>query len=652
MASPYRLSFQGTGQDRVDFGSALNAYSTMTINAWFKPTTPSATNKVILSNGGGINNGFEIRQSSSPGKIELVVGNVDSISGYQGILQAQSPVGYWKLDELSGTTAADSSGNNHPGTYTGVTLNQSGPIPSSNQAVSFPGPTSYVTVLDNSSIDITNTGLSISLWVYPTSNTNYQGMVAKGNGTGGGYPYLFALNSGTLNPSLYMTGINGTWANSMTTPLTLNAWNHVTVTYDGVSSLKYYLNGSPAGSYTVGAGPILNTNRPLEIGTMIDNGYPFHGKLDEVAIFNRELTSTDVSSIYNSSLVCVTNRAITSSNWNHLSAVFDSATKIAKLYVNTTLECSTRFPTDISSAATNLTMGARADGSNAWTGEISDWNVYQSTSVTPIQDMYTKTVGKYYSFPQISSSGLALYVDAMRANGVTFPGVGCGLTSWLDLSSNSFLGNFVNFSICNSTQGWLGSGPADPYRLDFVGTTAPANYVRYAHNAALNATTGITIFSIVKVGSNNSGYRGLIGKGTGTPNYGYLLTLPPGDNKMSLYLHNDVGTSPNATWANISSTTIPTGVWSMIAATWDSSDQKLNYYLNGKLDGFYTTPANTSIGTNAQPLNIGNILDVTASYPFDGSVAMLALYQRALSLSEIQAICLSYQSFITGLVCQ
>lgn len=40
---------------------------------------------------------------------------------------ADSPVGYWKLDETSGTTAADSSGNGHNGTYTnGPLLNQPG----------------------------------------------------------------------------------------------------------------------------------------------------------------------------------------------------------------------------------------------------------------------------------------------------------------------------------------------------------------------------------------------------------------------------------------------------------------------------------------------------------------------------------------------
>ena len=47
---------------------------------------------------------------------------------YDTEILADSPVGYWKLNETSGTTAYDSSGNGNNGTlHGGITLNQPGP---------------------------------------------------------------------------------------------------------------------------------------------------------------------------------------------------------------------------------------------------------------------------------------------------------------------------------------------------------------------------------------------------------------------------------------------------------------------------------------------------------------------------------------------
>jgi hypothetical protein len=49
---------------------------------------------------------------------------------YRAAVMADTPSGYWRLDETSGTAAADASGNGNAGTYAGgVTLNEPGPSP-------------------------------------------------------------------------------------------------------------------------------------------------------------------------------------------------------------------------------------------------------------------------------------------------------------------------------------------------------------------------------------------------------------------------------------------------------------------------------------------------------------------------------------------
>src|ERR1035437_761657 len=61
-------------------------------------------------------------------------------------------VGWWKLDESSGPTATDSSGNGHNGTWTnGPAYTASGKI---NGALTFTGPTEYVDVPDAGALDM------------------------------------------------------------------------------------------------------------------------------------------------------------------------------------------------------------------------------------------------------------------------------------------------------------------------------------------------------------------------------------------------------------------------------------------------------------------------------------------------------------------
>ncbi len=56
-------------------------------------------------------------------------------AGYSDEIQADNPLGYWRLGEMTGTTAVDASGNGIDGVYSGgVTLNVPG-LPADNTAV-------------------------------------------------------------------------------------------------------------------------------------------------------------------------------------------------------------------------------------------------------------------------------------------------------------------------------------------------------------------------------------------------------------------------------------------------------------------------------------------------------------------------------------
>jgi hypothetical protein len=85
-------------------------------------------------------------------------------------------------------------------------------------------------------------------------------------------------------------------------PIPLNKWSHVAITYDG-NILKLYINGELIQSKT--SGIVLNTNGSsgISIGESNQaNGFwnPFNGKIDDVVIYGRALTESEMKSLFNS----------------------------------------------------------------------------------------------------------------------------------------------------------------------------------------------------------------------------------------------------------------------------------------------------------------------------------------------------------------
>ena len=81
----------------------------------------------------------------------------------------------------------------------------------------------------------------------------------------------------------------------------LNQWTHLVETFDG-TNLKLYVDGALSASGTV-TGYTLNTGGPLLIGATDYGSGPteaFPGLIDDVAVYNRTLSATEVQLHYDS----------------------------------------------------------------------------------------------------------------------------------------------------------------------------------------------------------------------------------------------------------------------------------------------------------------------------------------------------------------
>ena len=191
-------------------------------------------------------------------------------------------VSWWGGDN----NALDMVSTNH-GTVNGATY-ASGLV---GQALSFDGVDDYVNVPYSSSLDL-QSSLTISAWINSTNNsTQNRGIVGKS----GGYQ-MFVEPGGLLDFGFY----NGQWTHLHSSiPIPENVWVHVAGTFNSADgTMQLYINGVPDTNLVTAQRLSANANS-VKIGGFGMDGAPFSGRIDEVGIFNRALSASEVHAIYN-----------------------------------------------------------------------------------------------------------------------------------------------------------------------------------------------------------------------------------------------------------------------------------------------------------------------------------------------------------------
>jgi hypothetical protein len=154
---------------------------------------------------------------------------------YSATVLADTPSFFWLLNETSGTSAADSSGNSHAGTYqTGATVNQSSvPGVVTTKSVALSGATARV----SGAFQNTTTDFSAEVWFKTTSST------------GGGVLALCKNNAAVVagtDGKLTFVMWNGSTSPSCTSAAAYNDgnWHHVVATYNHTShNMFLYVDG-------------------------------------------------------------------------------------------------------------------------------------------------------------------------------------------------------------------------------------------------------------------------------------------------------------------------------------------------------------------------------------------------------------------------
>jgi hypothetical protein len=195
---------------------------------------------------------------------------------------------YWKFDEGAGSTAADSVSNNH-----GSVVNAAWTAGLVDGSLAFDGSTSYVDCGNRENLSIT-TQITIILWVWPDEIK--EALLVDKN-----YRQSYYFSQKANGAIAFGTSTEGAFWEAVSDKDKVKAdgkWYQVAATYDSITGKCFlYRNGAKIKEVS-DLGAIGTSVDPLTVGAATEGSRYFHGKIDDVRIYDTALTGNEIHDLY------------------------------------------------------------------------------------------------------------------------------------------------------------------------------------------------------------------------------------------------------------------------------------------------------------------------------------------------------------------
>lgn len=333
-------------------------------------------------------------------------------------------VAWWPINEGTGTTVLDYSGNNR---Y--MTINGSGNWETDNVIGTYyklNGTNSNMVTAVNMNVqtelDITSQ-VTVCIWARSTTSTwNTSGtLINQRTQTDSNTAFILHPEATTsnINMRVYSSASNFT-ITSYRAPLDITKWNHYAGTYDG-RTVKIYFNGQLANvvTNTLGAGamngPLFPITRPVNIGYDFAGGANRHlsASVADTRIYNTVLTESEINSIIRER-VPWSNAHITSNS------LITSISSTSTVLGNTLLQDLAMQLTARSNTSTQAVFDISGQQHHANIGGISAVSYSAAQSII---DANNGGIGRSLLFTGGSTSYLVCDGQATTANSTPFAGV-------------------------------------------------------------------------------------------------------------------------------------------------------------------------------------------------------------------------------------
>ncbi len=208
-------------------------------------------------------------------------------------------VAYWKLDELSGTVAADASPNAHDGTLVGSPVwTTAGQVDGALEFETSDGDDR----VDVGTFDVSGSELSIAAWVHPEDGGTDQRIVMKADSLTLSDQYWGMTVDLSLGLDFRVKAGGTTDLFTASNVLSPGKWYHVAGTYDG-TTMRMYVNGSEINNVAHSVGGALDQDAtvPVTLGAANISGREYDGRLDDVRVLSRVMCPEEIRGIYRGS---------------------------------------------------------------------------------------------------------------------------------------------------------------------------------------------------------------------------------------------------------------------------------------------------------------------------------------------------------------
>jgi uncharacterized membrane protein len=530
------------------------------------------------------------------------------------------PIVKLPLDDGSGTTASDASGNGNNGAL------QNGPTWTAGRsggALNFDGSNDTLVVASSSSLNTITTGLTFAAWVYRnTTQPAFVSVASRQVGTTFYEHFYLGFENGNYRWFVNTTGGYSSIALGGSSPS--GQWVHLVGTYDG-STVKLYVNGALNFS-TPHSGTFAADTTGITIGATHNDASrapeePFNGKVDDVNIYAYALTAQQVQALYQS--------APASSGDTTQPTVVLSAPSNGATVSGSTVAVSATASDNAGVAGVQFQLdGVNIGGEDTSSPYSTTWNTTSAgngahtlTAVARDAANNTKTASVTVSVSNTAGapSGQVLRLEFDEGTGTT---------------ATDSSGNGANGALQNGAAWTTGvSGSA----LNFDGV----NDTLYIGNSTrLNTvTTGVTVAAWVYRNTNQSGFVSVASRQVGTTwDEHYYLGFENGNYRWFV--------DTTAGYSNVAiGGAAPLGQWVHLVGTYDGSTVKL--YANGVQQFSVSHSGTFRSDTTGLALGVNhNDANRSPGDQFNGKVDELNVHSYALTAQQVQQL---YQSTtVTG----
>ena len=558
---------------------------------------------------------------------------------------------YYSFDSDSGTNVTDSSGMGNHGYKTSAFANETGLI---GQAARFTSSSTYI-VVPSASLNMNGwTGFSVSVWAYPYSPlNNYSFVLARGmitNSTNGGFTFWTPGYGGYEGSafSVLTNAATGDMAKLMNMPRSLlNTWTHYVCTCTP-TGMSYYINGALVAQQPLSLAQLLDVSgSKMTIGTIAIsplNTWPdmfFRGKVDELRIYNRELTEDEVTALYYANPASNAPSFKIGNVQLNLNGVNQSGSTGTNIFMG---QIGVGTATPGASLMMDVAGNARVLGTNTvlalsiagqtrtnWPAGAETWAQYPASADVNAGNR-TVTVGN------LIVNNTATFNNSISLVGTSRTDITSGMVLYYNFASNTvpvpdLSGSGHVGSVSGAT--WTVSGKTNgAYSFD-----ATNDWIQTASTAALSPTNALTILAWIKLDTTNK-YHMIVTK---NPSSG-AATSQPGNyefrvnNNGVLYFQSQYTTNASQSASGVKR--VDDLGWHFVGVTVDAASRGIRLYRDGVLDNTVTVANRPIAFTNAEPVRIGRRKD---GYYYDGLIDEVRIYNRKLSSEEISQIYGYYQ---------